>query len=220
LLGRENVLFAVGHFALGYILGKASSKLLKTSFNIPAILMLSIIPDVDIVIPFLEHRGLTHSIVIASIVFIPIFAIYRKKAAPYFLALIQHSLVGDYVVGGRIQLLFPLTTQYYGTGISIQSQMDIPIEWAAFLASMLIMIKARDINVFFQPHNSNLILIIPTFTVLLPTLLAFPLSVPIILIPPHIVYLVLFVISILVSINRIAARKHGNNKLNHVDVTA
>jgi len=206
LLGRVSILFAVGHFALGYILSKTSSKMLKTNFHIPTILMLSVIPDIDLLIPFLEHRGLTHSIITASIVFVPIFAIYHKKATPYFIALIQHSLIGDYLVGGKTQLLFPLTTQYYGTGLSIQSQTSIALEWAAFLVSMLVMLAVKDIKIFFQPHNSNLILTIPTFTVLLPTFLAFPLQVPTILIAPHIIYLVLFITSIFIDIKKITAR--------------
>jgi membrane-bound metal-dependent hydrolase YbcI (DUF457 family) len=194
---RESVLFAVGHFALGYIFGKTSAKALKTNLNIPMILMLSIIPDIDLLIPFLEHRGLTHSIIIASIVFIPIFAIYHKKAAPYFIALIQHSLIGDYLVGGKTQLLYPLTTQSYGTGLSIQSQTGIALELAVFLVSMLVMVAVKDIKVFFQPHNSNLILAIPMFTVLLPM---FQLQVSLILIAPHILYMILFLAAIFIEI--------------------
>jgi hypothetical protein len=67
------------------------------------------------------------------------------------------------------------------------------------------MVAVKDINIFFQPHNSNLILTIPTFTVLLPTVLAFPLQVPPILIAPHIVYLILFVTSIYIEIKSITA---------------
>ena len=196
-------MFAVGHFALGYIFSKTSSKTLKINFHIPTILVLSVIPDIDILIPFLEHRGLTHSIITASIVFVPIFAIYHKKATPYFIALIQHSLIGDYLVGGKTQLLFPLTTQYYGTGLNILSQTSIALEWATFLASMLVMLAVKDMKIFFQQHNSNLILTIPTFTVLLPIFLAFPLGVPPVLMPPHIVYLVLFITSIVTDIKKV-----------------
>jgi len=136
-------------------------------------------------------------------VFIPIFAIYRRKAIPYFLALIQHPLIGDYIAGSPLQLLWPLTTQYYGMGIGIKSQTNITIEWLIFLASMTIMLKTKDIMTFFQPRNSNLILSIPTFTVLLPTFLAFPLEVPPILILPHLVFVILFLTSILIDLRKI-----------------
>jgi hypothetical protein len=76
------------------------------------------------------------------------------------------------------------------------------LEWSAFLVSMLVMVAVKDIKIFFQPHNSNLILAIPTFTVLLPIFLAYPLQVPPILIAPHIVYLILFITSILIDLKK------------------
>jgi membrane-bound metal-dependent hydrolase YbcI (DUF457 family) len=193
---RKETRFAVGHLALGYILGKASAKLLKTKVNVPAALVLSVIPDIDILIPFLEHRGPTHSIITALIVFIPIFAIYRQKAAPYFLALASHSLIGDYIAGGRTQLFWPATLNHYGMELPIQSPTNIALEWALFLTSTIIMLKSRDIFTFFKKKNTNLILSIPTFTVLLPTFLSFPLDVPEWLILPHLAYLAMFLASI------------------------
>jgi membrane-bound metal-dependent hydrolase YbcI (DUF457 family) len=192
----------VGHFAFGYISSKTSAKLLKTQLNIPLVLMLSVIPDIDILMPFLQHRGPTHSILVAFMVFIPIFAIYHRAAVPYFVALIQHSLVGDYIAGGRIQLFWPVTTQYYGTSISIRSPVNITIEWVMFFVSMVIMFKAGDLEALIKPKNSNLILMIPLFTVLLPTFLAFPIEVPLVLILPHIAYLILFSASILACVGR------------------
>jgi hypothetical protein len=49
----------------------------------------------------------------------------------------------------------------------------------------------------FKPHKSNLILAIPTFTVLLPTLTDYPLDVPILMIPPHVIYMIIFAVSIM-----------------------
>ncbi len=190
-------MFAVGHFALGYITGKTSATLLKTKLNLPLIFTLSIIPDVDILFPFLPHRGPTHSIIIAFIIFTPLFAIYRKKAIPYFIALIQHFLISDYIAGGGVQILWPLTTQTYGIIMDIKSPTNITLEWILFLSSIAIMLKAKDTAALLQPNSSNLILAIPTFTVLLPTFLAYPLEVPLSLIPPHIAYLILFLASIL-----------------------
>jgi len=190
----------VGHFALGYIISKATAKITKTKLNIPLVITLSVIPDIDILIPFLEHRGPTHSIIIAFLIFIPIFTIYHKSALPYFMALIQHSLVGDFVAGGRTQLLWPVTSQTYGVELSIKSQTNITLEWIVFLTSIIIMLKAKDTVTFFQPHKSNLILVIPTFTVLLPTFLSFPLNVPAWLIPPHLAYISIFSASIIIDL--------------------
>jgi len=162
--------------------------------------MLSVIPDIDILIPVLEHRGPTHSVIMACIAFTPIFILYRKKAIPYFIALIQHSLLGDFIAGCQTQLLWPLSTQSFGTGINIISRTSITIEWLVFLVSIFIMLKTREREVFFQPRDSNLILSVPTFTVLLPTFLSFPLDVPVWLIPPHLVYMFIFSVSIIISV--------------------
>jgi hypothetical protein len=185
-------------------LGKASARLLRTKINIPTVLMLSVIPDTDIIIqifvPTLEHRGPTHSVITALIVFIPIFAVYQKRAIPYFIALIQHSLIGDTVAGGQIQLLWPITTQYYGTGMEIQSQTNTAIEWTLFLISIIIMLKTKDAATLFKPHYTSLALAIPVFTLLLPTFVGYPLDVPASLIPPHLAYTLILSASIIITL--------------------
>ena len=197
-------MYAVGHLALGYISGKATSKLLNVNVNLPLLFLISVIPDIDLLIPGLEHRGPTHSLITSILIFIPLAIYYRKKAIPYFIALIQHALIGDYLTGGGIQLLWPLnSTHYYGPAIEITSLTNITIEWILFLTSFLIMAKTKEASTLFQPHRSNLLLSIPAFTVLLPTLLSFPISVPIALIIPHLTYLTIFTLSILIDVKAI-----------------
>ena len=143
-----------------------------------------------------------HSTITAFIIFIPIFALYHKDALPYFIALIQHSLLGDFIAGGRVQLLWPLTTQTFGIGVSIKSITNMTLEWLLFTATIITMMKTNT-NAIFQPRSSNLVLAIPTFTVLLPTFLSFPLQVPIPLIPPHIICLTIFLTSLLIDVKKI-----------------
>jgi membrane-bound metal-dependent hydrolase YbcI (DUF457 family) len=193
--------------ALAYLVAKASGKLLKVNFNIPLILVLSIIPDVDIILGFLLgsplHRGPTHSIIIAIFVFIPFLVLYRKKAIPYFAALASHSLIGDFFIGGQLQLLWPLSTNEFGLYelgfpyINIYNPIDIALEFALFVIALIVMLKTRDLFHFFRNSKLNLVLFIPIFTVLLPTLASYPLRVPLFLVLPHLFYLVLFSISIL-----------------------
>jgi hypothetical protein len=104
------------------------------------------------------------------------------------------------VLGGRFQLLWPITTQYYGIGVSVTSQTGLTLELTAFLASLIIMVAARDLATLIRPRVSNLVLAIPTFTVILPTFLSYPMQVPTWLIPPHIIYLAMFSTSILIAI--------------------
>jgi hypothetical protein len=150
-----------------------------------------------------------HSVLVMLIAFAPFFVVYQKKAVPYFFALVQHALIGDFITSGGagVQLLWPLTTQPYGIGIAIRSQTNVGIEWIAFLAALIIMIKTRDITKFFQTHKSHLLLSIPTFTTLLPTLASFPLGVPLLLVPPHIFYTVIFSIAIILAVSLFLVRK-------------
>jgi len=193
-------MYAVGHLALGYLTGKATGKLLNVSVSLPLLFLASVIPDIDLLIPGLQHRGPTHSLIISTLIFIPLVAYYRKKAIPYFIALTQHSLIGDYITSEGIQLLWPLnSTNYYGLTIEITSLTNITLEWIFFLTAFTILVKTKDAQTLFQPHPSNLLLSIPTFTVLLPTLLSFPQYVPPTLIIPHLIYLIIFAMSILID---------------------
>lgn len=143
--------------------------------------------------------------------FVPFFLVYRKTAVPYFLALIQHALIGDYLTG-QVWLLWPFGQDYsLGTRtlVGITSPFNIGLEWTLFALSSVVMFKTDDLWSFFQQQNWNLALAIPTFTVLLPTFLSVPLEVPIWLIPPHVALTLLFFASILVSVQHLLRHDRG-----------
>ena len=205
-------MFAVGHMAIAYLLGKGSSKGLRVKLNIPILLVLSILPDIDILYDFLTgseiHRGPTHSIIVATLAFIPIFIIYRKKAIPYFLALISHPLIGDFFIGGKLQLLWPLSTGQFGLHeagsyfISIFSPVNIALELTLFVIATLVLYKTGDWRAFFTSNKTNLVLIIPIATVLLPSTIGYPFTDSLLLSEPplalaHLFYLVLFSIAVI-----------------------
>ena len=193
-------MYAVGHFALGYLTGKLASKSLDVNVNLPLLFLASVFPDIDILIPGLVHRGPLHSVILFCLLFLPIFVIYKKRAAPYFVAVIQHIIIGDYIIGGDLQLLWPLTPNLYGFHIGVASVTNIVLEWCLFIISMTFMIKTMDIVFLFKPHPSNMILAIPVLTVLLPSVISFPLYVPLALLIPNIVYLILFTIPIMIDL--------------------
>jgi membrane-bound metal-dependent hydrolase YbcI (DUF457 family) len=204
--------------ALAYLLAKPAAKKLNVNLNIPLIMVLSLIPDIDILAGVPElHRGPTHSIIVALIIFIPFFVAYRRKAAPYFIALASHSLIGDFFIGGQLMLLWPLTSQLFGLRelglyISIRDPINIALELTLFTTATVIMLRNKDLFSFAQNKKSNLLLIIPIVTVLLPTFASYPLQVPIPLIPPHLFYLALFSLSVLTVILRVQNRQNAPNK--------
>jgi hypothetical protein len=62
------------------------------------------------------------------------------------------------------------------------------------------MLKTKEITTFLRPHYTNLILIIPASTVLLPAAARIPLHVPLLLIAPHWIYLILFSTAIILAL--------------------
>jgi len=199
--------------ALAYLLAKASAKPLKVSPNIPVLLVLSLLPDIDIIFANLTglelHRGFTHSLVFALAVFIPFFVFYGKRAVPYFLALLSHAFIGDFLIGGQLQLFWPLTTATFGLHelgflyIDIYSSINIALELSLFTLATIVMAKTGDYRVFFKNHKTNLVLIIPLVTVLLPTFLGYPFNEALVFSEPlmavaHLFYLVLFSFAVFV----------------------
>jgi len=201
MLYREDGMFAVGHLAIGYLSAKVFQKFLKTDINLPLVFFLSLIPDVDLLIPGLVHRGITHSIIILTLVFIPIFLYYQKTSIPYFVAITQHSLVGDFFMG-RIQMFWPLTSNWYGSGINVRSFTNISIEWASFLLAMIVLTKTNDLRLLFKSEKSNLLLIVPSGAILISSIIsarAIGLSqrAPTELLIPHLIFLTVFTFSIM-----------------------
>ena len=201
MLYREDRMFAVGHLAIGYLSAKASQKFLKTDINLPMIFFLSLIPDVDLLIPGFVHRGMTHSIIFLTLVFIPIFLYYRKTSIPYFVAITQHPLVGDFFMG-RIQMLWPLTSDWYGYTIDVRSFTNISIEWASFLLAMIVLTKTNDLRLLFKSGKSNLLLIVPSGAIFVSSIIcarAIGLSqrAATELLIPHLIFLTVFTFSIM-----------------------
>jgi membrane-bound metal-dependent hydrolase YbcI (DUF457 family) len=188
-------MFAVGHLSLGYLFAKGAAKLLKQEINLPLIFLLALIPDIDLLIPGVEHRTITHSLITAAVIFVPLLIQYRRRALPYFIALAQHSLVGDFIIG-ETQLLWPITSTWYGLGISIFSPTNIIVEWSSFLVAVAIMLKTKDLHNLLKGQLLHLSLSVPILTVLLPAFIHFPLSVPLPLLIPHLAYFALFILSI------------------------
>ena len=195
-------MFAIGHFALGYLTGKTSSLAVKTNLNMPLLLLTSIIPDIDLILEafyrnLFVHRIETHSIVTYTIIMIPFFILYRKKAIPYFVVLLSHSLIGDFFTGG-VGLFWPFTSQIYGIQtIDVTSIISLSTEFILFAISLPLMVYSKDLQSLIKPNKKTLMLIIPFFAVLGPALqierqMGTESSLPVVLLIPSLFWLVIF----------------------------
>ena len=203
-------MFAVGHLAFGYLLAKACQRLLKVDINLPLVFLLSLLPDADLLFFHdLLHRGITHSIIFLTVVFIPAFLLYRKRSVPYFVAVVQHSLLGDFITGGGAQIFWPLATGFYGLNVSMESNLSIGIEIGGFLIAILVMIFTKDLLKLFKPERKNLLLILPGGAVLVSAVLSWINAASIALLIAHGVFLMIFTVSVFRALFS-AAADYGN----------
>jgi len=96
-------MYLLGHVALGYFAATTVRRITHENFSIPLIWLVSLLPDVDLLISGLQHRGPTHSIVIALLLFTPILIILKRGLA-YLAALATHMVIGDYFTSYGCQL--------------------------------------------------------------------------------------------------------------------
>lgn len=206
-------MFAIGHFALGYLFGKGSSKSLKTKLNMPLLLVVSVIPDIDLIMQFVDptlfmHRGPTHSIITFTAIAIPFFIIYRKQAVPYYAALLSHSLIGDFFTGG-LELFWPISQGWYGIeNVDVRSFPSVTAELILFTLALVIMLRAKDLQTLLKPNRYNIVLFIAFGAVLGPMLDiggGYEGSLPTLLLFPSILCLLLFMYSIFVELRN----RHG-----------
>ena len=191
-------MFAVGHIALGYLIGKAVSKATHQNLDIPLILTLSLLPDIDFIIPGLQHRGPTHSIILALLIFAPFLITSSSKTFPYLATFTSHTLIGDYLTDGGVQLLWPLSSRWmrFSSTIRIGSAFETNLEILLFTITLGTIILTKDYVPLFQANKTNFLLLIPISTIVLPMTLRYPLPIPTTLITPHIITLTILIISL------------------------
>ncbi len=144
-------MFAIGHFALGYLTGKSSSKALKTKINLPLLLAASVLPDVDLLLEgafpsLFMHRGPTHSVITITLLIIPFFILYKKQALPYYAAFLSHPLIGDLFTGGA-EILWPVSQHWFSyLNINVESLPNVLMELSLFAITLPIMYKTGELQ--------------------------------------------------------------------------
>jgi hypothetical protein len=211
--------FAVGHLALGYLTGKASARLLNTEANVPLLLTLSILPDIDMLILMLPHGGPTHSVILYLALAFPAILVWKKQTIPYIIAIVSHPLLGDYPTriyqASGVQLFYPLTSEWFAAGIQGAMSFFVYLELILFAVFLSIMLTTKDLSALIKPHPSNWLLGIPIATALLPVFLRFPLPVPAELVIPHIALIALLGIPIFTDLKALVI-KFTSEKENRV----
>jgi len=135
-------MYPLGHFAISNIISYLYNLNKERKINIPLLWIVSILPDFDLLFPFLVHRGPTHSMITMSVFFIPL-CLYNRRWTIYFLTILSHSLIGDYFVGYiGVQLIWPLSATWYSAPILVNPRgLEIIFEIFFFIFTGIILFK-------------------------------------------------------------------------------
>ena len=180
-------MLAVGHMSVAYLITRGL-KGRWGSINIPLVWTLSVLPDVDLLIPGLNHMGPTHSMIVAIVVFLLLFIYKGKEIIPYFIAYASHTILGDFITNNGIWLLWPLTSRKYALPrpFACRCVFSANLELLLFGVFLLIFIITKDYSTLFTDKTKP-ILVTPFTALLVPVLFGFPVPVPLRLIPAHLV---------------------------------
>lgn len=160
-------MYAIGHLGFAYLATRILTR--KPGLNVALILALALIPDVDYVIPFLEHRGPTHSVAVFLALFAATLALNRRYV-PYSVAYASH-IVADIFTGmgsGGTQLLWPFSTEFFSfqPRLVMGTAMEAYVEVSLLVAAAALLVYTKDYRGLLKPSTLNLSLFITCLGVL------------------------------------------------------
>ena len=127
-------MYILGHLALGYFAASLTGKTTGIRYRLLYVWFFSMLPDVDLLLPFMSHRGATHSL--AAMLALAAVSLFRRELLPYAASYASHIMVGDLVTGGS-PLLWPLTDAYFGVKLLRQPSLpEIAVEIVLFAAML------------------------------------------------------------------------------------
>jgi len=163
--------FPLGHLAMGYLFAWAVAKGMKRRVVVWAALTAGILPDYDILFSWagLAHHTYTHSLVVMGPILLVV-VLWKRGALPYAVAVLQHILIGDTLVG-RVPLLLPLSRHQFGLNLGMPSVPDISLELGFAFLALLVMWLSGDLRRVFAGGKETVLMAVPIVSVALMALL-------------------------------------------------
>ena len=184
-------MFAVGHMSVAYLLTRGLKRGRWQSMSIPLVWVSSLLPDIDLLIPGINHMGPTHSIIFAIAAFLPLFLYKGKEVTPYFMGYASHTILGDLITNSNVWLLWPLTQRRFEVPLPFlcKHTFSMNLELALFGLFILVFIITKDYSSKLYSRGTRPLSLIPFTALLVPVVFGFPLPVPLRLVPPHLVFM-------------------------------
>lgn len=172
-----------------------------TRLNLALLFTVSVLPDFDFLLfTFFKHREPSHSLLFSLLVCLPFLVVYKKKAFPYFVALLSHSLLGDIFSGG-IQLFWPFSTDWISiSNLYVRGVFSVGLELVLFVVCTVVMVVNKDFQRLLFSKTNRGYWLVPLGIVLGPLLIGtiYPYyNLPLLLVVPSLFYLAIFSYSII-----------------------
>jgi hypothetical protein len=163
--------YLLGHMAMGYLFAWVVAKERKQRLVIWAALTAAIFPDYDILFrPLgLMHHTYTHSLVLWAPVMIAL-VYWKRGSLPYVVAVLQHIVLGDTLVG-RVPLFLPLSKVQIGLNLGMPSMADILLEVRFSVLALLVLWRSGDLRRVFGGGSETVLMAVLLLSVALMGLL-------------------------------------------------
>ena len=166
-------MYFLGHMAWAYVWAMLAWALIPGvkrcgKLFVPVIFVLGILPDSDLLLGSfgIVHRTVTHSFLFWILLFIPVFVVFRLKAIPYFVAVIQHFAFGDFFMG-KAMVFWPFSPKFVGLGFGMPSLVDVALETVGLLLAVAILIYVGDLKRLFSVNKQNVFMVLPLLALLI-----------------------------------------------------
>lgn len=102
------------------------------------------LPDIDVFITFITHRGPTHSIIGLILISTAILLVNRRGFS-YVSALSSHAFIGDYITSNGVQLFWPFSNNWFvaSSNFILQESTEFYVEILLFTFILLDLVRRR-----------------------------------------------------------------------------
>jgi hypothetical protein len=157
----------------GYVLATAIIGKRKSNLFVPAVLMLSVLPDIDMFLGNygVRHQTFTHSLFFWLITLLPLLLFYRRRFLPYLIAVVQHFAFGDMFLG-KIMIFWPFSSVSFGFNAHMLSILDVALEITGLILAAMLLYYNRDWKRLLSIDKRNIWMFFP-FLALITSILFF-----------------------------------------------